>query len=587
MIHTSFTFSIEKTHCANNALKWLKFLDSDTVTNSTELNQCDVQNWLNVVLRFTSSLLHLLKVPMFESIKIQMCLPVPNSQSKWQATCQWPVTSIVPPKEFEGLLKVAFKLALWCSTANPYSDANRNRFFQFIEIEVRRKFAKIVPRGKSTFEVLRVAHRLNIPFYSLPAGIFQLGMGSASRKIDRSTSDEDSAMGAQWARNKVYAAQLLRQSGLPAPRHIVVKSITQARTASEQIKFPLVVKPADLERGEGVSVDVESDDLELAFNKAFKRSPSKTVLIEQQVSGVCHRIFVLDGEILYAVRRLPVGVYGDGYSSINDLVEEECKTQQLLPPWQRSGIRTLDQLSMNSIERQGWSTETIPEREQFVALRRIETSAWGGVDEDVTTTIHPDNAMIAIQAAKLFELQVAGVDMISQDITKPWYENGAIINEVNYAPLLGGGDISRSHISSYLKTLVKNSGRIPIHVYYGDAKALKSAKECWQGLVDSGLRAVLISSQQVLLSDGKPYMMSLDGVYARCTALILWQDIDALVIAVQDTEFLYTGLPFDKVTSVCDAGGKLSSCNKNKTLSSAEQSKLRKVLKSWGDTFDS
>ena len=56
-----------------------------------------------------------------------------------------------------------------------------------------------------------------------------------------------------------------------------------------------MVKPSDLERGEGVTVgDVQADNLEAAFNRAVKRSPSKRVLIEQQVprsvpSAFCFR----------------------------------------------------------------------------------------------------------------------------------------------------------------------------------------------------------------------------------------------------------------------------------------------------------
>ena len=53
-----------------------------------------------------------------------------------------------------------------------------------------------------------------------------------------------------------------------------------------------MIKPADLERGEGVAVDVQPGNLEAAFNDAIKRSPSKTEE-EEQVTGVCHRLFVV------------------------------------------------------------------------------------------------------------------------------------------------------------------------------------------------------------------------------------------------------------------------------------------------------
>ena len=342
-----------------------------------------------------------------------------------------------------------------------------------------------------------------------------------------------------------------------------------------------MVKPSDLERGEGVTVDVQADNLEAAFNRAVKRSPSKRVLIEQQVPGVCHRLFVLDGKLLYAVRRLPIGIYANGQSTIKELVNAECQSQQRMPPWKRSGIRPLDDLASQMLGRQGWTADSIPEAGRFVALRRIETTASGGVDEDVTSTTHSTNVRAAIQASKLFGLQVAGVDIISQDISQPWNSNGAIISEVNYAPLLGGGEISRSYIPTFLKTLIRNEGRIPIHVHFGGNEAVVSAQEEWKGLVNSGLRATFVCSQKVLMSDGVPYIMTSDSLYDRCRALALLSDVDALVIAVQDDEFLQSGLPFDSVSMVHDTRGKLSSHQEERLLVDKEANNLRRVFNSW------
>ena len=41
--------------------------------------------------------------------------------------------------------------------------------------------------------------------------------------------------------------------------------------------------------------------MKLQAFKALKRSPGKTVLVEKQIDGVCHRLLVVDGELLYAV----------------------------------------------------------------------------------------------------------------------------------------------------------------------------------------------------------------------------------------------------------------------------------------------
>ena len=102
-------------------------------------------------------------------------------------------------------------------------------------------------------------------------------MGSLGRRIDRSTTDQDSALVMRWTKSKFLTAQLLRQ-GLLTPRHLPAKTVKQAKEASQHIGFPLVIKPADLERGEGVAVDVQPGNLEAAFNDAIRTLPKQNWL---------------------------------------------------------------------------------------------------------------------------------------------------------------------------------------------------------------------------------------------------------------------------------------------------------------------
>jgi hypothetical protein len=53
---------------------------------------------------------------------------------------------------------------------------------------------------------------------------------------------------------------------------------------------------------------------------------------------------------------------------------------------------------------------------------------------NASLSLHPVNLAAALAAAEAFRLEVAGVDMISTDISVPWTENGAAINAVNGGP---------------------------------------------------------------------------------------------------------------------------------------------------------
>ncbi|MBU3695085.1 MAG: hypothetical protein FGM40_09740 [Rhodocyclaceae bacterium] len=370
----------------------------------------------------------------------------------------------------------------------------------------------------------------------------------------------------------------MSDAGLPSPRHKVARSVEEARAAAIEIGFPLVVKPADRERGEGVCIDVTPDTLQSAFEEAQRLSPGQQVLIEQQVEGVCHRLFIAFGRLLYAVKRLPIGVYADGIGTVAELVAAECARQQLLPPWQRTRIQPVDALALQTLEKDGLTPQSVPAQGRFVRLRSIESTAWGGVDEEVTHAIHPHNLAAALEAVAQMNLEVAGVDIISRDIAQPWHVNGAVINEVNYAPLLGGGDISRKYLDEYLDRLLVNNGRIPVEVYIGGAAAWAQARARWSEIRHAGQRAWLTSAAQTLDAEGEPVPLT-GGLFGRVRALVLRQTVDAMVLVVENDEFLSAGLPLDRVDAVHGVDDDVRSCGPGRGV--ADTSRLERLVRGW------
>jgi cyanophycin synthetase len=60
----------------------------------------------------------------------------------------------------------------------------------------------------------------------------------------------------------------------------------------------------------------------------------------------------------------------------------------------------------------------------------------GDLIEDVTDRVHPTTAAIAVLAAKVVGLDVAGMDLVARDISKPLSEQRGCIIEVNAGPSL-------------------------------------------------------------------------------------------------------------------------------------------------------
>lgn len=537
-----------------------------------------IAEWLNRALLLARELLQLAAIPVFDAPALVAC-QFPTTQSlNWRAVIALPQVDLVPTRAYQIAFSAAFRAATWMMMHEPSANSRETLFAKLMQDAIE-PLKKLASGGKSTMPLLRVAHSRGIPFRCLGGGIYQLGLGAKGRLTDRSTNDRDSAIGTRLALSKPLSAQALRLAGLPAPTHQVVTSAAEARAAAERVGWPVVVKPADRDRGEGVSVDVDAARLDQTFEEAVRLSTSKHVIVERQVEGVCHRLFLASGKLLYAVKRLPMGVYGDGTRSVAALVAAELVAQSRRPPWQRSELSPIDDLARAALKAVGLQETSIPEAGRFVPLRRIESTAWGGIDDEVTDQVHPENLRVAIAAAELFGLDVAGIDIISPDISQPWHANGAIINEVNSAPLLGGGEISRRHIGEYLTRLLEGDGCIPIEVFLGGDAAWDAAVARRKALGGDGAGTFVTSARRTLGGNGHEIPMPLQSLHGRSRALLLSRQVCTLLLVVQNDEWLRTGLPVEYLDSVVDAGGTLRQHqNADLPLSREEEQALRYLL---------
>ena len=67
-------------------------------------------------------------------------------------------------------------------------------------------------------------------------------------------------------------------------------------------------------------------------------------------------------------------------------------------------------------------------------LRATANLSTGGTAIDRTDEMHPDNITACEMAAGAIGLDIAGIDVLTPDISVPFRENGAVIIEVNAAP---------------------------------------------------------------------------------------------------------------------------------------------------------
>lgn len=85
--------------------------------------------------------------------------------------------------------------------------------------------------------------------------------------------------------NKFLMREIFAHEHIPSPLYKKVTSIEEVRSASEILKFPIVVKPVDSSGSRGVSKVDQIDDLQKAFTWAKEYSQSGDVIVESFVEG--------------------------------------------------------------------------------------------------------------------------------------------------------------------------------------------------------------------------------------------------------------------------------------------------------------
>jgi len=490
------------------------------------------------------------RLPFLETGKVLTIGHHRQKRHHWQINMVVPYLERLHPLCYIRSMEESFRLLLWM-LETPCDRNGPGYLHHYLEQQAIPRIAQHHPMGKSTLHVLRQAHAQDIPFMHLGTGIYQLGWGSRAIRLDRSSTAGDGALGVRLVQNKAWTVSLLKAAGLPIPRQILVSSEKAALTAAAQLGWPVVIKPTDRDRGEGVSVNIHSADMAAAaYRKARQLTRDSQVIVESQAPGVCHRLFMAAGRLLYAVKRLPKSIHGDGRQTVAALIDAANLAEAALPPWCRSDPYPLDDAAIAAMGQAGFSPSAIPGAGERVPLREIESTQWGGFDEEVTHIIHPDNLLAAAQATELFGLEIAGIDIISPDISVPWHANGAIINEVNFAPLLGGGEISRSHIPEYLSRLVQEDGRIPVEAFIGAEGALAAARRRQAELQAQGLACALTSHDQTWTAPDQAVILNLQGVAHRCRALLMNRQVDAILLVIQSDEILRAPLPVDRLSAL-------------------------------------
>ncbi|MBL8502829.1 MAG: cyanophycin synthetase, partial [Rhodocyclaceae bacterium] len=210
------------------------------------------------------------------------------------------------------------------------------------------------------------------------------------------------------------------------------------------------------------------------------------------------------------------------------------------------------------LKRQGFAPDSVPPLGKKVLIIR-----YGNLADDVTDEVHPDVAEAATLAARVVGLDIAGIDIVAEDISRPLEAQRGAIVEVNAGPgLLMHLKPARGKPRPVGQAIVDNlfpaedKGRIPVVGIAGtQGTALTARLVSW--LLQLTGKHVGLACRDGLFLDKRLVDKRDSAHWAAGQRLLINRSVDAAVFENGPAMILGEGIAYDRcqVGIVTDATG--------------------------------
>jgi cyanophycin synthetase len=425
-----------------------------------------------------------------------------------------------------------------------------------VELERLRELAGEILLGPNTRAIADAARRRGIPVRRLDKGsLLQLGHGIHQRRMCGAETDRTSSIGEDIGWEKPLSKELLTAVGIPTPEGRIVADAGDAWKAACEVGGLVVVKPQSANHGRSVFIGLtKREDIAAAYESARETGQGPNVIVERCIHGAEHRLLVVEGQVAAATKGDPLYITGDGVRSIEQFVTE-LNTDPRRGEDVDSPLYAVefDEMTLGVLKRQGYELASIPREGERVLIQRN-----GNLAVDVTDLVHPDNAALVALAARTIGLDVAGVDLVVEDISRPMREQGGAILEVNAMPGLmmhlkpGAGEprpVGDIIVASVIPP--GTHGRIPTVAVNGPGAASIS-REIGKLLNAQGLCAGVTCADGTFV-DGEQTRRG-GNTSRHASDLLMHPLLEAAVAEVTDEAILTGGLGFEQCQLVVFSG---------------------------------
>jgi cyanophycin synthetase len=289
--------------------------------------------------------------------------------------------------------------------------------------------------GPSTKSIVDEAIKRGIPVRRLDRhSLIMLGHGCNQRTFRATVAGTTNSLAVEQVSDKDGTKNILSKNYIPVPQGLLISDRSKLQDCLAELDFPLVVKPLDGNHGKGITTGImQLDQLEEAFEHAQKFS--EQVIVEQHIEGSDYRFLLIDYKLVAVAKRIPARVIGNGRASIRQLVEQvNMDPRRGVGHEKELTAIKFDAPTLKRLANMDLSPDDILPAEKVLDLKDTANISTGGTAEDVTDLVHPENVFMAERVARLLDLNICGIDVMTPDVTKPIAKTNGAVLEVNAGP---------------------------------------------------------------------------------------------------------------------------------------------------------
>ena len=288
--------------------------------------------------------------------------------------------------------------------------------------------------GPTTKSICDYAEKSGLPVMRLgESDFYQIGYGKQGRIIEGSISSNTKCVSVDISCDKMLTKEILNTQGIPVAQGGKVTNVINLLKEAERIGYPVVLKPQYGNKGKGVILNIKDEkELLLSYNKL--KNNFKDLLIEKYYIGKDYRVCVINNKVIAVALRLPPFIIGNGKDNILNLIKKVNNDPLRGIDHEKPLTKIkLDEEVLECITKQNKNLMYIPLEDEKIYLRKNANLSTGGIAIDYTDEICEENIDLCIRVAKALNLDICGIDICTNDISKP-LDSNSIIMEVNSAP---------------------------------------------------------------------------------------------------------------------------------------------------------